>query len=210
MLLEDARDLTDFERRFVAAANRLRCSFCVVKAAQPGESIDFEDVLTGRTCRVVERTASKTVRPGGLLYARVVTLDGESIMLGCGVALLKPTSRTQLADAIREATGRWGRYWRSSSGAAPRRSSGCGRSSGCRRWRLLVLFGRGLANRSVAVNAAADDRFREPARARPHGANAIGQLRVVARHPERAFCLLERAESLHRHLDVLLQAELRS
>lgn len=109
LLLAEARDLSEVDRRFVVAANRRRCHFYVVKGAEPGESIDLEDALTGSACRVVERTASKTVRAGGMLYARVVSLDGESIMLGCGAALLKPTTRTQLADAIRDATGRRGR-----------------------------------------------------------------------------------------------------
>lgn len=105
MLLEQAMDLTGFERRFVAEASRRPVSFHVVTAVDPGNTMDLEDVLTGTTCRVVERTASKTVRRGGIVYARTVTMDGESIMLGCGAALLKPTRRADLADVRRQLVG---------------------------------------------------------------------------------------------------------
>lgn len=68
--------------------------------------MDLEDILTGGKWRVIERTASTTVRPGGVLYARIVTMDGESIMCGCGVALLPPTRRSDLADVRRQLAGR--------------------------------------------------------------------------------------------------------
>jgi hypothetical protein len=102
MLLEQAHDLTDFERRFVTEATSRPVSFHVVTAVEPGQTMDLEDILIGARCRVVERTASTTVRPGGVVYARTVTMDGESIMLGCGAALLKPTRRSDLADLRRQ------------------------------------------------------------------------------------------------------------
>jgi hypothetical protein len=109
MLLEEASDLTDFERRFVAEAASSPVSFHVVTGVEPGQSIDLEDILTGAACLVVEKTASSAVRPGGVVYARTVTMDGESIMLGCGAALLKPTRRSDLADIRRRLAGRRGR-----------------------------------------------------------------------------------------------------
>ena len=58
MLLATGHDLTDFERRFLTEANRRPCSFHVVRAVDPRESVELEDVLTGQTHTVVERTAS--------------------------------------------------------------------------------------------------------------------------------------------------------
>jgi hypothetical protein len=105
MLLEQARDLSDFERQYVTEAANRPVSFHVVTAVEPGQSMDLEDILTGATCRVIERTASTTVRTGGVLYARTVTMDGESIMLGCGAALLKPSRRSDVSDLRRQLAG---------------------------------------------------------------------------------------------------------
>ena len=70
--------LSTFEARFLAAAEASSPSFHVVAAVAPAESMDLEDVMTGSTCRVLESTASRTMRRGEVIYARVVTLDGVS------------------------------------------------------------------------------------------------------------------------------------
>lgn len=97
-LLDAADDLSDFDRRFVEAASRRAPSFHLVAAVVPGRSIDLEDVLTGARCTVVERAASATVQRGGVIYARVVTVDGVSIMVGCGATQLPPIRRSDIAD----------------------------------------------------------------------------------------------------------------
>ena len=81
-LLETAQDLSEIERRFLAESARRPVSFHHITAVDPERSIDLEDLLTGETCRVLEQTASQTVRRGGVLFARTVTLDGTSIMVG--------------------------------------------------------------------------------------------------------------------------------
>jgi hypothetical protein len=103
-LLATERDLSEFERRFVAAAEAVSPSFYAVRGVEPGQSIDLEDILTGAARRVIEETASRSVRAGGVIYARVVTVDGVSIMVGCGAALLPPTRRSDVAD-LRERLG---------------------------------------------------------------------------------------------------------
>ena len=92
-LLEAAHDLSDIERRFLTEAAGRPVSFHHITAVDPGQSIDLEDLLTGETCRVLERTASQTVRRGGVIFARTVTLDGTSIMIGSGTTLLPPDHR---------------------------------------------------------------------------------------------------------------------
>jgi hypothetical protein len=105
----DGADLPDFERRFLAAAEAASPSFHVAAGVVPGEAIDLEDVLTGATCRVLESTASRIVRPGEVVYARVVTLDGVSIMVGSGSTALPPLRRADLADLRQDLAGRRGR-----------------------------------------------------------------------------------------------------
>ena len=98
--------LSTFEARFLAAAEASSPSFHVVAAVAPAESMDLEDVMTGSTCRVLESTASRTIRRGEIIYARVVTLDGVSIMVGCGSTALAPILRADLADLRRSLSGR--------------------------------------------------------------------------------------------------------
>jgi hypothetical protein len=96
--LAAADGLSDLERRFLAEAAARPVSFHLITAADPGQSIDLEDLLTGDTCRVVERSASQTVRRGGVVFARTVTVDGVSIMVGSGAALLPPTYRINIQE----------------------------------------------------------------------------------------------------------------
>lgn len=98
--------LSIFEQRFLAAAEAASPSFYVVLAVAPAESMDLEDILTGATCRVLESTASRTIRPGEIIYARIVALDGVSIMVGCGSTALPPMRRADLADLRRALSGR--------------------------------------------------------------------------------------------------------
>lgn len=98
LYLERARDLSDLERRFLAAVAVRPVSFHHIVGVDPGRSIDLEDLLTGEQCRVVERSASQVARPGGVLFARTLTLDGVSILVGCGSTLIPPTYRLDLHD----------------------------------------------------------------------------------------------------------------
>jgi Uma2 family endonuclease len=104
--LADARDLSHLEQAFLREASRRPVSFHHVTAVDAGRSIDLEDLLTGETCRVLERSASRTVRRGGVLYARTVTVDGVSIMVGCGSTVLPPSYRADIAAMRDSLAGR--------------------------------------------------------------------------------------------------------
>ena len=118
LYLEATRDVPDFDRRYLLTAVASPVSFHAVTAVSPGRSIDLEDVLTGATCQVLERTASQSVRVGGLLFARTLTMDGVSILLGMGSTLLPPTRRTDLMPLRDKVAGRGKR------GSRPSRSTG--------------------------------------------------------------------------------------
>jgi hypothetical protein len=108
----DRPSLDEFDERFLATVHESPFSFHAVTSVVPGRSLDLEDVLTGETCQVLERTASQTVRPGGVLFARVVTMDGVSIMLGMGSTLLPPTRRSELMPIRDQVAGRGKRMTR--------------------------------------------------------------------------------------------------
>ena len=105
-LLKQADDLSEFEGRFIEAAARRAPSFHAVTGFVAGRSIDLEDLLTGSRCTVSERSASTIVRRGGVLYARIVTMDGVSIMVGSGTIQLPPLRRADVADFRDQLSGR--------------------------------------------------------------------------------------------------------
>lgn len=93
--------LADLDRRFLEEAVRRPASFHHITGVEPERWIDLEDMLTGETCRVVERSASLVARRGGLLFGRTLTLDGLSILIGCGTMMIPPAYRTDV-QGLRE------------------------------------------------------------------------------------------------------------
>jgi len=83
--------LPDLQTRYLDAALSRPLTFFVVTAVTPGHTVDMRDVLTGKTCRVIERSASITLEPSALVLARVLSVDDVSIMLGAGAWVIPPT-----------------------------------------------------------------------------------------------------------------------
>ncbi len=86
-----ADELSGVERRFLEAACASPLSYYVVTAVEPGRSLTLRDVLTGREHRVLERSASSTLKPTSLLMTRVVSVDDVSIMVGCASLVIPPS-----------------------------------------------------------------------------------------------------------------------
>ena len=98
--------LTASEREFVEAALGSALSYHLVTGVAPGRSIDLEDLLTGERRRVVEQSASKTVKPGAVLFARVVAVGESAIMSGCAPLLLPPLWRIEIVNLRDALAGR--------------------------------------------------------------------------------------------------------
>ena len=87
-----------FTRRFVEEACSQEFSFFMVTAVERGRRMTVRDLLCRREFTVHERLASKTLRKGEIVYARVVTLDGESIILGCAPYAIPPSYANYFFD----------------------------------------------------------------------------------------------------------------
>jgi hypothetical protein len=101
--------LSDAEREFIRAAIGTTVSYHLVTGVSPGQAIDLENLLTGDRCRVHEQSASRTVRPGVVLFARVVAIGESAIMSGCAPMVLPPIWRIEilnLRDRLARAAGR--------------------------------------------------------------------------------------------------------
>ena len=75
-------ELTPLERDWIVAACTSPLSPMAVEAVERGRSVDLRDMLTGRRFHVLEQSASQTLERGRVLFTRVVTVGGVSVMLG--------------------------------------------------------------------------------------------------------------------------------
>ena len=77
-----------FTKRFIEEACSQPFSFFMVTDVRRGQSMAMKDLLCRREFRVSERRGTETIKKGHILFARIVTLDGDSIMLGCGSCVI--------------------------------------------------------------------------------------------------------------------------
>lgn len=100
-VLEKAKWLTEMDFMFLEQAATQPVSFHEILRTEPGESIALRDILIGTETEVIERTASRTLRPGDITYAQVWNLSGLSI-LGCMAPLGIPPRRKADVFALRK------------------------------------------------------------------------------------------------------------
>jgi SEC-C motif len=101
--------VSESERAFIETALGTTVSYHLVTDVSPGRGIDLENLLTGDKRRVYEQSASKTVKPGVVLFARVVAIGESAIMSGCAPLVLPPLWRIEimdLRDRLAAASGR--------------------------------------------------------------------------------------------------------
>ena len=90
--LEHHADQVDaFTKRFIQEACSQPFSFFMVRDVTPGARMTIRDLLLKREFDVCERRASRTLKKGAIIFASVVTLDGDSIMLGCAPYEIPPS-----------------------------------------------------------------------------------------------------------------------
>jgi hypothetical protein len=70
-MLEKSKQLTAMQRMFLEQATRQPLSFYEVVWNEPGERVRVRDVLIGGETEVVERSGSRHLRQGDLLFAQI-------------------------------------------------------------------------------------------------------------------------------------------
>jgi len=81
-LHHEVESAPELHREFIEQACKSPASFFVVEAVFAGRALDIKDILTGRRFHVLEQSASRTLHVGDVLFTRVVTAGGGSIMIG--------------------------------------------------------------------------------------------------------------------------------
>ena len=80
-----------FTRRFIEEACSQPFSFFIVRDVTPGVGMSIRDLLSKREFEVYERRASQELEKGSIIFSQVVTLDGDSILLGVAPYVIPPS-----------------------------------------------------------------------------------------------------------------------
>ena len=97
-LRENAGRLDDYKQRFILTACSQPFSFFSVTGVAEGSSLELRDVFLDRTFTVKEAQASGTLRRGDIIFARVVPLDGQAIVVGMSPVAIPPSEHIGLLD----------------------------------------------------------------------------------------------------------------
>jgi len=95
---QKAAQLDSFQQRFITEICSQPYSFFTVTDVEPGQRMSLRDLLLGREVSVHERQASTTLRKGSILYSRIITLDDNSIMVGCAPTVIPPAYINDFID----------------------------------------------------------------------------------------------------------------
>ncbi len=104
-LAEHGSNLDDYQKSFIRAACGEPFSFFLVTGVEPRRSLALRDLLLERELTIKERQATESLTRGSIIYARTVSLAGQSILLGVGPVILPPEFQIHILD-LREAASR--------------------------------------------------------------------------------------------------------
>ncbi len=83
--------IDSFERRFIEEVCSQPFSFFLVTDVDPGKKLFLKDLLLQREIEVHERTGSKAEAKNTILFARIMTMDNHSIILGNSTTGIPPS-----------------------------------------------------------------------------------------------------------------------
>lgn len=85
-------------RRYLEACVRAPFSFLEIESSDPGVGFRTRDVFTDEERDVLERSASRTMVAGDLLFGQLVTCDGVTLMEACAPHPIPPIGKLDLID----------------------------------------------------------------------------------------------------------------
>lgn len=93
-----ARNLTELERRFLAASITSPFSFHDVLEVDPGKEFVLKDIFLGTEVRVTERMGSQSARVGDIVYGKVIQIDHVGMLCGTGWIMIPPVQKQVILD----------------------------------------------------------------------------------------------------------------
>jgi len=88
----------DYQQKFILSACSQPFSFFSVAGVVPGKSLALRDIFLDRSFTVKESKASALLSRGDIMFAKVVPLDGQAIVVGMAPVAIPPGEHTHLLD----------------------------------------------------------------------------------------------------------------
>ncbi len=96
--LASQNNVDSYQRRFIEEICAQPFSFFMVESFDPGQSLTLRDLLLQQVITVHERQASTSLDKGSIVFSRIITLDDQSIMVGCAPTVIPPQYLHDLID----------------------------------------------------------------------------------------------------------------
>ncbi len=100
--MEHPDDVDAFEKRYIEEMTRQPYSFFQVLDRDPGNTLTLRDLFLQETHVVMEKQASLEDIKGRIIFTRVITLDGVSLMVGAIPYVIGPQYQGELIDFRRD------------------------------------------------------------------------------------------------------------
>lgn len=83
--------LNQEEKQYIETANKMHYSFYQVKKVIPSQSIEVSDILLDTEHTVHEIKGSEQLKTGGIVFGRIITINGNSVFLGMMPHIIPPS-----------------------------------------------------------------------------------------------------------------------
>jgi len=97
-LQDKDNQLDSFQQRFIQTICDSHFSFYVVTKVSPGQSLELRDLILNKTISVYERQGSESITMGNIIFARILTMDNSSIMVGSSPYLIPADYQSYFID----------------------------------------------------------------------------------------------------------------
>ncbi len=97
-LEEKSHKLDSFQQRFIKSICAEQYSFFVVTDVIPGQALVLKDLIINRTVSIHERQGSETIKVGGIIFTRVMTMNESSVMVGCAPIVIPGNYHSYFID----------------------------------------------------------------------------------------------------------------
>jgi hypothetical protein len=92
--------------RYLEACAIAAFSFHEVVDVEAGRGFVLRDILLDCETFVVEHSASRMVRPGDILFAQIVVIDGLAMLDGCASIVIEPRDKPEIIELRKRIHGR--------------------------------------------------------------------------------------------------------
>lgn len=87
-----------YQRIYIQTICNRPYSFFVVLDVVPSKSLTIRDLFIGEEFTVKEKQGSQSLQRGDIVFARVMPLDGQAVMVGSGTNVIPPNCHYQFID----------------------------------------------------------------------------------------------------------------